>query len=116
MEMLVLFNSGCLKNSFKTKVMDTKNNCTLPWIQSMVGDLSYENAYNDTCKSDKDFYGMFLEGFQFCQVAAQYNNTECPGIICFSILLKIFKRWYRYKYVVRLQNSHYLTSNLCSVL
>ena len=79
-----VFTSGCLKDSFKTKVMGKQNNCTLPWIQSMVGDLSYENAHNDTCKNDKDFYDMFLEGLQFSKVVAQYNNTKCPGIIFFS--------------------------------
>ena len=78
-----VFTSGCLKDSFKTKVMGKQNNCTLPWIQSMVGDLSYENAHNDTCKNDKDFYDMFLEGFLFSIVVAQYSSSECPGIICF---------------------------------
>ena len=57
----------------------------------MEGDLSYKNAHNETCKNDKDFYDVFLEGLQFSKVVAQYNSTKCPGILLYhkALLLKI---------------------------
>ena len=79
-----LFILDCLRKSFKTKISAKENNCTLPWIKSMEGDLSYKNAHNETCKNDKDFYDVFLEGLQFSKVVAQYNSTKCPGILIYN--------------------------------
>ena len=69
----------CLREDFKKQITRKGFNCTLPWIQSMVGETSYGNSSTTTCSNEKEFDRLFLEGVLFSKKIAQYNNSECPG-------------------------------------
>ena len=72
-------HTDCLRKDFKKQLRRKDYNCTLPWIQSMVGEISYKNSSATACSNENDFDQLFLEGLLFSKQIAQYNNSECPG-------------------------------------
>ena len=72
--------ADCLRKDFKKQLRRKAYKCTLPWIQSMVGDISYQNSSATACSNENDFDHLFLEGLLFSKQIAQYNNSECPGM------------------------------------
>ena len=72
-------HTDCLRKDFKKQLRRKDYNCTLPWIQSMIGEISYQNSSTTACNNENDFDHLFLEGLLFSKQIAQYNNSECPG-------------------------------------
>ena len=69
----------CLRSTFKNKVKGQNTNCTLPWIQSMSGEISYNDSSKSNCNNSNSFTDMFVLGLQFSKQIAQYNESRCPG-------------------------------------
>ena len=75
---------------FKKELKRKKYNCTLPWIQSMIGEISYKNSSEESCGNENDFDNLFLEGVKFSKQIAQYNNSECPGNVIAILTISKF--------------------------
>ena len=72
-------HAACLQKDFKEQITRKGYNCTLPWIQSMSGEISNENSSKSTCNNAKDFDNLFLEGILFSKQIARYKNSKCSG-------------------------------------
>ena len=77
--MIFFISKDCLRRDFKKTLSEKGYNCTLPWIQSMIGDIPYKDSFKTTCSNENDFDHLFLEGLTFSKQIAQYNNPRCPG-------------------------------------
>ena len=71
--------AACLQKDFKKRITRKGYDCSLPWIQSMLGEISYENSSKSTFNNTVDFDNLFLEGILFSKQIARYNSSECAG-------------------------------------
>ena len=69
----------CLREDFKKQITRKGFNCTLPWIQCMFSETSYENFSKSTCNNSLDFENLCLEGNLFSKQIASYKNSESSG-------------------------------------
>lgn len=53
--------------------------CTTPVIQSMLGEIPYDNSNRSNCNNGKDFFKMFLVGQQFSKNISNYIGSKCKG-------------------------------------
>ena len=54
-------------------------NCTLPWIESMKGNLKFNSSETFTCNNTDDFWKADTFGFIFAEQIAKYKHTKCQG-------------------------------------
>ena len=70
----------CLRGAFKDDIAGTNyTTCTLPWIQSMLGETEYNDSTIATCEDSENYDGLFNLGFDFSSKITTYSHSKCPG-------------------------------------
>ena len=74
------FFLDCLRSSFKEEIGDKNISCSLPWIQSMLGQIGSNSSISNTCNNALDFQSISVSGLQFAKKIAKYRAPKCEGI------------------------------------
>ena len=77
---MIIIYLDCLRKSFKEEVERRNLNCSLPWIQSMLGEIGQNSTKKKSCNNAIDFQGISLSGLQFAKQIAENKAPNCQGI------------------------------------
>ena len=69
----------CLRGALRDDIAGTNLTCTLPWTQSMLGDMECNASNKATCNNFKNYDALFNLGFNFSNKIATYDHSKCPG-------------------------------------
>ena len=69
----------CLPGAFNKLIEEKEFNCTLPWIEGMLGNLKHNSSKNFDCNGTDNFWDVHEFGMKFANRIAKYNHTKCRG-------------------------------------
>ena len=91
---MIIFYLDCLRKSFKEEVDRQNLNCSLPWIQSMLGEIGHNSTKKKSCNNAKDFQMISLSGLQFAKQIAENKAPNCPGIYKHTLIHVYLQTYY----------------------
>ena len=57
--------------------MDSNFTCTLPWIQSMLGEIEYDTM--GICNDNQNYKKVLKFGYDFATNITRHKQTKCPA-------------------------------------
>lgn len=64
---------------FKNEIAVKNFTCTLPWIQSMLGEITYNDSFKPSCADHQNYKEIFDFGNDFSTNITTYKHTKCPA-------------------------------------
>ena len=89
---MIILYLDCLRKSFKGGVDRQNLNCSLPWIQSMLGEIGQNSTKKKSCNNAIDFQMISFIGLQFSKRIAENKAPHCKGIYKHTLIPYICKQ------------------------